>query len=70
MAMCYIIASISNVLHHQHQSMTSAYDMLESIKEMFGEKNRVSKQTAMKAILTTKMVEGSPVKDHVLNMMS
>ncbi|KAL3370916.1 hypothetical protein AABB24_007773 [Solanum stoloniferum] len=24
----------------------------------------------MKAILTTKMVEGSPVKDHVLNMMS
>ncbi|KAH0715228.1 hypothetical protein KY284_008133 [Solanum tuberosum] len=37
---------------------------------MFGEKNRAAKQTAMKAILTTKMVEGSPVKDHVLNMMS
>ncbi|KAH0636213.1 hypothetical protein KY290_036647 [Solanum tuberosum] len=44
--------------------------MLESLKEMFREQNRAAKQTTMKAILTTKMVEGSPVKDHVLNMMS
>ncbi|KAH0715227.1 hypothetical protein KY284_008132 [Solanum tuberosum] len=29
MARCYILASILNVLQHQHQSMTSAYDMLE-----------------------------------------
>jgi len=70
MTRCYILASIANVLQHQHQSMTSAYDMLESLKEMFEEQNRAAKQTAMKAILTTKMVEGSPVKDHVLNMMS
>ncbi|KAK4727159.1 hypothetical protein R3W88_032076 [Solanum pinnatisectum] len=66
----YIIASIANVLKHQHQSMASAYDMLKSLKEMFGEQNCAAKQTAMKALLTTKMVEGSPVKDHMLKMMS
>lgn len=44
--------------------------MLGSLKEMFGEKNCASKQIAIKTMLTTKMVEGSLVKDHVLNMMS
>ena len=44
--------------------------MLGSLKEMFEVQNCVAKQTAMKAILTTKMVEGSAVKDRVLNMMS
>ncbi|KAH0658290.1 hypothetical protein KY285_026837 [Solanum tuberosum] len=35
MARCYIIASMANVLQHQHQSMTPAYDMLASLQEMF-----------------------------------
>ena len=70
MARCYILASMANVLQHQHQSMTSAYDMLESLKEMFGEQNRAAKQTAMKALLTTKMAEGSSVREHILKMMS
>ncbi|XP_019241520.1 PREDICTED: uncharacterized protein LOC109221498 [Nicotiana attenuata] len=59
MARCYILASMSNVLQHQHQSMESAYDILENLKEMFGDQNRAAKQTAMKALLNTKMVEGS-----------
>ncbi|KAH0701499.1 hypothetical protein KY285_015777 [Solanum tuberosum] len=70
MARCYILASMANVLHHQHQSMTSAYDMLASLKEMFGEQNRAAKQTAMKALLTTKMAEGSSVREHVLKLMN
>ncbi|KAH0781072.1 hypothetical protein KY290_000670, partial [Solanum tuberosum] len=44
--------------------------ILESLKEMFGEQNRVAEQTAMKARLTIKMVEGSLVKNHVMNMIS
>ncbi|XP_049399834.1 uncharacterized protein LOC125863905 [Solanum stenotomum] len=70
MARCYILASVANVLQHHHQSMKSTYDMLKSSKEMFGEQNRVANKIAMKALLTTKIVEGSLVKDHVLNMMS
>ncbi|XP_070057553.1 uncharacterized protein LOC142167101 [Nicotiana tabacum] len=69
MAQYYILASMANILQHHHHSMGSAYDMLKSLKEMFGEQNRATKQTTMKALLNTKMVEGSSVKDHVLKMM-
>nr|XP_016505507.1 PREDICTED: uncharacterized protein LOC107823386 [Nicotiana tabacum] len=68
-ARCYILASMANILQHQHRSMGSAYDMLESLKEMFGEQNRAAKQTTMKALLNTKITEGSSVRDHVLKMM-
>nr|XP_018625552.1 uncharacterized protein LOC108944735 [Nicotiana tomentosiformis] len=70
MARCYILASMSNVLQHQHQSIESAYDILENLKEMLRDQNRAAKQTAMKALLNTKMIEGSSVRDHVLKMMS
>ncbi|XP_019262041.1 PREDICTED: uncharacterized protein LOC109239900 [Nicotiana attenuata] len=70
MVRCYILASMSNVLQRQHQSMESAYDILENLKEIFGDQNCAAKQTAMKALLNTKMVEGSSVRDHVLKMMS
>ncbi|XP_016446955.1 uncharacterized protein LOC107771991 [Nicotiana tabacum] len=33
MARCYILVSMANVLQYQHQSMGSAYDMLESLKK-------------------------------------
>ncbi|KAH0781727.1 hypothetical protein KY290_001325 [Solanum tuberosum] len=70
MARCYILASMENVLQYQHQSITFAYDMLASLKEMFGEQNRAAKQTAMKSLLTTKMAEGSSVREHVLKLMN
>ncbi|XP_075078846.1 uncharacterized protein LOC142164617 [Nicotiana tabacum] len=70
MKRCCIRASTENVLQYQHQSMGSANDMLESAKEIFREQNRSAKQTTMKALLNTKMAEGSSVRDHVLKMMS
>ncbi|XP_047267762.1 uncharacterized protein LOC124898140 [Capsicum annuum] len=70
MARCYILASMKNVLQHQYQSMTTAYNMLESLKEMFGEQNRPIKQMSMKALLTTKMVEVTSIREHVLKIMS
>ena len=69
MARCYILASMSNVLQHQHESMATTYDMMLNLKEMFGEQNRAGRQVAMKALLNTKMAEGTPVRDHVLKMI-
>ena len=69
MARCYILASMSNVLQHQHESMVTAYDMMLNLKEMFGEQNHAGRQVAMKALLNTKMAEGTPVRDHVLKMI-
>ena len=35
MARCFIQASMSTVLQHQHQSYKSAYDIISNLKEMF-----------------------------------
>ena len=70
MARCYILASMSNVLQHQHEHMTTAYDMMLNLKEMFGDQNRAGRQVAMKALLNTKMAEGTPIRDHVLKMIA
>ena len=70
MARCYILASISNILQHQHENMAIAYDMMMNLKEMFGEHNRAGRQVAMRALLNMKMAEGTPVRDHVLKMIS
>ncbi|XP_057954095.1 uncharacterized protein LOC131148409 [Malania oleifera] len=45
MVRCYILASMSNVLQHQHQFMPSSDDIMQNLKEMFGDQNRVARQT-------------------------
>ena len=37
MSRCYILATMSNILQHQHQSMPTTYDMRMNLKEMFGD---------------------------------
>ena len=50
--------------------MLTAYDILLNVKEMFGVQGRAARQVAMKALLNTKMAEGTLVQDHVLKMIS
>lgn len=69
MTKCYMLASMSNVLQHQHQNFPTAKDILVNVTEMFGEQNRAARQMAMKGLLNTRMSEGTPVKDHVIKMM-
>ena len=40
MSWCYILASMSNILQHQDQSMPTAYDMMMNLKKMFGDQTR------------------------------
>ena len=61
---------MSNILQHQHDNMATAYDMVMNLKEMFGDQNHAGRQVAMKAVLNTKMAEGTPVRDHVLKMIA
>ncbi|RVW33201.1 hypothetical protein CK203_081135 [Vitis vinifera] len=70
MARCYILAIMSNVLQHQHQKMDTTYDILENLKEMFGDQTSAARQNALREILTSKMDEGTQVRTHVLKMMS
>ena len=50
--------------------MLTAYDILLNVKEMFREQSRAARQVAMKALINTKMAEGTPIQDHVLKMIS
>ncbi|CAA0824201.1 Uncharacterized mitochondrial protein AtMg00300, partial [Striga hermonthica] len=70
MAKCYILACLSNVLQHQHQSMNTAADMLLNLKELFGHQSRAARQEAMRVLMNMTMREGTPVREHVLAMMA
>ena len=70
MAKCYILASILNVLQHQMQDVELDSDIMLSLKEMFGEQGRSTRQETMRQIYNTKMAEGSSVKEHCLTMIS
>ena len=70
MAKCYILASISNVLHYQMQDVELASDIMLSLKEMFGEQGRSARQKIMRQIYNTKMAEGSSIREHCLTMIS
>ena len=61
MARCYIQASMSSVLQHQHQSYKTAYDIISNLKEMFADQSKPAKQAAMRVLISTKMAEGTPV---------
>ena len=41
-----------------------------NLKEMFGDQNHAGRLVAMKALLNTKMVEGTSIRDHVLKMIA
>ncbi|XP_077223390.1 uncharacterized protein LOC143856998 [Tasmannia lanceolata] len=69
MAKCYILGSMSNVLQQQHVGMATSTEIMPNLKELFGEQNRTARLIAIKGLVSTKMVEGTPVRDHKLKMM-
>ena len=57
MARCYILASMSNMLQHQHQTLPTAYDMMLNLKELFGHQNRATRQENNKGVSYSLVVE-------------
>ena len=70
MAKCYMLASMSTVLRHQHAVMATATEIMENLTNLFGTQNRMAKSQAFRSIMCKSMKEGSSVRDHVLEMMS
>ncbi|XP_077221625.1 uncharacterized protein LOC143855392 [Tasmannia lanceolata] len=59
---------MSNVLL-QHVGMASSMDIMHNLREMCGQQNQGARQIAIKGLVSTIMVEGTPVRDHMLKMM-
>jgi hypothetical protein len=70
MAKCYILASLSNVLQHQMQTMSLASDIMLNLKEMFGDQGRAARQDMMRSLLNNRMTEGTQSRDHCLKMIA
>ena len=70
MVQSYILASISNVLQYQIQDVELAWNIMLSLKEMFGEQGCSTRQETMRQIYNTKMTYGTLVKEHSLRMIS
>ena len=69
MTRCYMLASMSNILQHQHERMGMAYEMMMNLTDMFEDQNRSARMSAMHKLMNTKMAEGTPVRDHVIQFM-
>ncbi|KAK6160425.1 hypothetical protein DH2020_003806 [Rehmannia glutinosa] len=70
MARCYILGSISNVMQQKHQSMSTATEIMESLREMFEHQGRQARQIAIRSIMNMRMKHGTPVRDHMLVLIA
>ncbi|XP_038891685.1 uncharacterized protein LOC120081079 [Benincasa hispida] len=68
-ACVYILASMSDVLAKKHESLATAKEIIDSLREMFGQLSWSLRHEAIKHIYTKRMKEGTSVREHVLDMM-
>ena len=50
--------------------MLTAYDIMLSFKEMFGDQGHAGEQEAMQTLLNTKVTEVTPIQDYVLKKIT
>ncbi|KAK6147504.1 hypothetical protein DH2020_018416 [Rehmannia glutinosa] len=70
MARCYILGYISNVLQQKHQSMSTATEIMESLRKMSEHQGRQARQTSIRSIKNMRMKPGTPVRDHMLALIA
>ena len=50
--------------------IATTYEILLNLQEMFGDKGRLARQVALRTIMSTKMTERTPIRDHMICMIS
>ncbi|XP_022155999.1 uncharacterized protein LOC111022974 [Momordica charantia] len=68
-AKVYILASISDVLAKKHENMVNAQEIMDSLRDMFGQPSIQARHEALKFIYNSRMKEGTSMQEHVLNLM-
>ncbi|GAV90479.1 UBN2_2 domain-containing protein, partial [Cephalotus follicularis] len=66
----YLMASMSNDLQVQHESMQDSRKILLNLSELYGDTSRNARIQLTAELYGTKMDEGSSVNDHVLKMIN
>ncbi|KAK8593638.1 hypothetical protein V6N12_045714 [Hibiscus sabdariffa] len=65
---CLMLATMNSELQKQHENMV-AYEMIQNLKEIYEGQARQERYETSKALFQCKMIEGSPVRAHVIKMM-
>ena len=60
---------MSDVLVNKHESLATAKEIMDSLREMFGQLSWYLRHEAIKYIYTKQMKEGTSFREHVLDMM-
>ncbi|XP_038887034.1 uncharacterized protein LOC120077202 [Benincasa hispida] len=66
----YILASLFDFLTKKHEVMMFACQIMESLKDMFGQSSIQIRHEALKYIYNVHMKESQLVKEHVLDLMT
>ena len=65
----YMLASMNDVLREKHEDMETAYEIWESLQDMFGKQFDQFRHEATCSYMNPKMKKGVSVREHVLNMI-
>ncbi|XP_038874944.1 uncharacterized protein LOC120067456 [Benincasa hispida] len=68
-ARAYILASLSEVLAKKYKNMVTARQIIDSLREMFGQPSTQLQHDALKYIFIAHMKKGVFLQEQVLNMM-
>ena len=68
-ARIYMMASMPKNLQMQHEAYKTSAEIMENLEDMFGGQEDLARQNAITKLMTCRMQEGTPVKNHVLTMM-
>ena len=66
---CLMLASMSNELQRQHETIENAASILLHLQEMYGTRTRRERYVLSKEIFKARMTENSDVSAHVLKMI-
>ncbi|RVW82191.1 Retrovirus-related Pol polyprotein from transposon TNT 1-94 [Vitis vinifera] len=66
---CYLLAAMNEVLRTKHEGLETASEIMESLQQMFGRPSKQGRHEAVKAVMNSKMKNGSSVREHVLKMI-
>ncbi|KAA0032954.1 gag/pol protein [Cucumis melo var. makuwa] len=68
-ACVYILANMTDVLANKHKFLAIAKEIMDALKEIFGQPEWSLRHEAIKYIYTKRMKKGTFVREHVLDMM-
>ena len=69
-AHCYLLATMSDVLNTKYEKTETIYEIMESLQGMFGKPSDQTKHEAVNKVMNYKMKAGTPVREHMLMMIS